>query len=105
MGEIFLHSFGNGSAYVSNQFPSDDERVILTSLPNAGATLDDIQAFDQNGHSIALPVRQQLVFHYHDSYGAMTINVYFTGGPTPPPFSRFPLWLLFKIRDGNINGR
>lgn len=105
MGEIFLHSYGNGSAYASNYYPSDNERVILTSVPNSGATLDDIQAFDQNGHSIALPVREQLVFRYRDSYGAMTINVYFSGGPTPPPFSRFPIWLLFKIRDGNINGK
>lgn len=100
MGEVFLQYQGDGYATVSNYYPQDGERIILTCVPDQGADLDHITATDSYDHSIA--VRNILVqpITFKAIWNNLYIEVYFTGAPTPPtPVQNVPVWLLKKAVD------
>lgn len=104
MGHIYLQAFGDGTAYVSNPDPVNNERVFLYCTPFSGATLDRIIATDSYDHSIALLQVEEQSFVFRDTWNNMYIEVYFSNSPTPPPPQSFPIWLLFKIKE-NYNVR
>ena len=101
MGQIFLQTFGNGTAYVDDYYPVNNQRVHLVCTPYGDSHLDHITATDSYDHSIALLQTLDQTFVYQSAWNNMYIEVYFASGPTPPPTPTFPIWLLFKIRDGN----
>ena len=78
MSKIDVYSTGGGTAWVSNPDPVDGEDVILNAIPNTGATLDDIVAFDIGGYPVALYVQQQQTITWRDSYVKLSIYVTFS---------------------------
>ena len=78
MSKIDVYSTGGGTALVSNPDPVNGEDVILNAIPNTGATLDDIVAFDIGGYPVALYVQQQQTITWRDSYGKLSIYVTFS---------------------------
>ena len=97
MSLIDVITTGNGVAWVDNPDPVQGDTVTLNAIPDTGETLDDIQAWDEHGYSIALYVQQVQQFTWN--YGSMTISVTFSGTPTPPtpttPRKRkhMPIWM------------
>lgn len=92
---------GNGSAWVDNNTPHNNEWVTLNAYSYAGETLDDIVAVDQYGHSIALdPTLNQQQFQYDSSWGDVTITVTFSG-TTPPTPVGVPEWLIAILAKKN----
>ena len=73
---IDVVTVGNGTAYVDIPNPSQGETVTLYCDPATGETLLDVEAWDENGYSIAMGVYspQPFVFNYQ----AMTIKVTFS---------------------------
>lgn len=84
MSKIDVVVSGNGTAWVDNYDPSDGENVTLYCNPNEGETLDDVEAWDSGGHSIAMGVVPVQTFPWSDAFVAMTILVTFSSAtPTP----------------------
>lgn len=76
---------GNGTAWVDNPDPVLSDTVTLYATPDIGETLDDIEAWDSYGYSVALYVQQVQTFTW--TYDAMTIKVTFsTATPTQKIF-------------------
>ena len=95
MSNIWVSSYGNGSAWVDNPQPADGDTITLYANADPGETLDDITATDYQGYAIALATTPVQTFVYQAAWNDMYINVFFSGS-TPPPT---PLWLwaiLFK---------
>lgn len=91
MSEIFVLTSGNGYAYVDNAYPFEGDTVTLYAYPDTGETLDDVYAYESHGYSVALAVTQEQSFTYHESWGDLTIYVFFSGGGEPEP----PIWRWF----------
>lgn len=105
MGQIFLNDNGNGYTYCVPPFGtslSDGESFTVYFNPDPGETLNDVKAFDSHDYSIALPpvVNNRFTMTFRSSWNNMYLDVYYSGSTPPTP--SFPIWLLFKIRDGNI---
>lgn len=100
MSNIFVYSTGNGSAWVDNPTPVNGDIITLYAYANSPDVLYDINATDQDGHSIALPVTPVQMFSYQGSWGDMTIYVTFTGSPPPPPPIGLPAWLICILSKG-----
>lgn len=106
MGHIYLNPQGGGTATVDNPNPNDGERFIIYIIPNIGMEVDDVRAFDSYDNPVAIPVATTITMVFNDAWGNLYVDIYFRAiGPTPPTPTNIPIWLLFKIRDGNINGR
>lgn len=73
---ITVNYTGGGTAWVDNPNPSAGETVTLYAEPFEGATLDDIEAVDGEGYSIALYVQEEQTFEWQ--YDTMTITVTFS---------------------------
>ena len=95
MSEIFVQSFGSGTAIVDNPYPSGGDLVTLRCFPDEGASLEDIIYTDSYDHYIALPVGEEVQFRFNAAWNNLYIEAYFTGS-TPPPHHSFPLWLICK---------
>lgn len=99
MSKITITTVGNGIAWVNDYDPNYLDYVTLTVQPDAGESLVDIQAWDENGYSIALYVQPTQTFLWQ--YGTMDILVTFTGTP-PTPTSRkkkrMPIWMYPALR-------
>ena len=105
MSEIFVFSSGNGYAYVDIQYPYDGQQVHLSAVPDLNEQLLDIQARDHNGYAIALATVEDQDFIYQDTWGDMTIEVYFSGSTPPPPPPPQPqpwMWAILKRRKRNL---
>lgn len=104
MAKIDVVVSGNGVAFVDDDNPSQGQTVTLTCEPDIGETLEDVLAWDSDGHSIALYVQQSQTFTWNDSWVAMTISVEFSGSTPPPPTpartkrKHMPIWMYPMFR-------
>ena len=73
---IDVVTVGNGTAYVDIPNPSQGETVTLYCDPATGETLLDVEAWDENGYSIAMGVYSPQPFTFN--YQSMTIKVTFS---------------------------
>ncbi len=77
MALITVISTGDGTAWVDNPNPAPNDTVTLTCQPFAGgATLEDIEARDGGGYSVALAVVPVQTFTW--AYDTLTITVTFS---------------------------
>lgn len=93
MGEIIVSYSGNGTAYITDPQPEPNQQVTLYSIADAGEELLDIIYQDSGGHSIALPVSDEVTFRYNSAWGTMFISVYFSGSTPPTPVT-LPSWMI-----------
>lgn len=107
MGHIYLQSFGDGTASVSDVNPVNNQRVYLHCTPYSGASLDRIVATDSYDHSIALLQVEEQSFIFRDSWNNMYIEVYFSNSPTPPPPTppQLPLQILLCLLASKKKGK
>lgn len=108
MGKVFLNSFGDG--HMTCVPPAGEELVngelfTIYFVPDGGATLDDVRAFDSHDYSVALPAVSQnntITMNFRSGWGNLYVDAYFSGSPTPPsPVGSIPIWLLKKAADKN----
>lgn len=90
MGKIFLNNNGNGYTYCVPPFGielANNESFTVYFNPDAGATLDDVRAYDSYDFPIALPAitNNSLTMTFRTSWRNMYLEVYYSGSPTPPP--------------------
>lgn len=97
MSKIEVTYQGGGIAYVSNPDPINGETVTLTATPFAGATLDDIEAWDENGYPIALYVQEVQTFTWryvsmsiHVTFSPPKINIYIDGDGSAYVTNEYP---------------
>lgn len=99
--QIFLVVSGNGTAEVIPTSQEGGQPVTLYCLPYSGETLDDIEAQDPEGHSVALEVSEEQTFNM-PAFN-LTIYVTFSGTipPEPPTTKRkkMPLWMMLRRRN------
>lgn len=103
MGQVFISTFGNGTAYVDDYYPVDGQRIQLTCIPYAGSHLDHITATDSYDHSIAVLQTEVQYIRFNSAWNNLYLEVYFDSGPTPPGPTGIPIWLLFKIKKRSSN--
>lgn len=107
MGKVFLNVMGDGSAYCIP--PAGEEMVngepfTIYFVPDGGATLDDVRAFDSHDYSIALPAvsNNELHMNFRTLWGNCYVDIYFSGSPGPPPEPQtVPYWLMKKAADNS----
>ena len=103
MSEIILNVYGNGIAYVDNNYPIDGDIVTLQANEDPGEELLDITARESHGYAVALATTNLQSFTYQGSWGDLTIDVYFSGSTPPSP--RYWLWaILGSRRRSKCNG-
>lgn len=76
MPKIEVIVSGYGTAYVNDPDPLTGEPVTLYCIPDEGESLEDIQAWEEHGYSVALPVQEEVTFTWN--YESMQIYVYFS---------------------------
>lgn len=101
MGQVFISTFGNGTAYVDDYYPVNNQRIKLTCVPYSDSHLDHITATDSYDHAIAVLQTLEQYIKFNSAWNNLYIEVYFDTGPTPPTPTTVPIWLLFKMRDNN----
>ena len=108
MGKVFLNPSGDGYAYCvppAGEELVNGESFTIHFVPDAGATLDDVRAFDSRDYPVALPsiVNNEVSMNFRSSWSNLYVDIYFSGSPTPPtpPTFNIPIWLLKKIADNN----
>lgn len=96
---------GNGTAYVNNPNPVQDEWFTLYSTPYEGESLEDIVPYTQQGQVIAITPDEEVSLQYQEFWGDVTIYVTFSSTPVPPtPTQRkrhkMPIWEypMFRTR-------
>ena len=102
---LYITVEGNGSAYASPNPCEEDEPVTLYCIPNEGESLEDIDARDPQGYSVALSVAEEQTFSM-TNYD-LTIHVTFSGSTPPQPLPsekkhKMPLWMMIKRRNDYI---
>lgn len=112
MGKVFLNDSGNGHSYCvppAGEELVNGESFTIYFVPDGGAILDDVRAFDSHDYSVALPAitNNQLTMNFRSGWGNLYVDVYFSGSPTPPtpPALGIPIWLLKKAADNNNRGK
>ena len=88
MADVFLNVFGNGYATTDALPPMvEGETFTITFYPDPGETLEDVRAFDSHDYPVALPsiVGNVLTMTWRSDWGNLYVDIYFSGGPTPPP--------------------
>lgn len=103
-GYVYLSVYGDGSASTDAVPPLvDGESFTLTSIPYAGATLDDIRVYDSWDYPIATTVAQEVTITYRRAYRNIYIEVYFSGSspPTPPTPKDKLFWLIMGLKKNN----
>lgn len=112
MGKVFLNVSGDGSA--SCVPPAGEELVngevfTMYFVPDGGAELESVRAFDSHDYSVALPPVSQnntITMSFRSGWGNLYVDVYFSGSPVPPsPVGSVPIWLLKKAADNNRRGK
>ena len=107
MGKVFLNPQGDGSAYcipAAGTELANNERFEIHFVPDAGADLDSVRAFDSHDYAVALPAvsNNMIVMAFRSGWGNLYVDIYFSGSPTPPsPVGDVPIWLLKKAADLN----
>lgn len=106
MGKVFLNPSGDGNAYcipAAGTELANNERFEIFCVPDSGATLDDVRAFDSYDHNVAIPVGEHIVMNFRSSWNNLYVDIYFSGSPTPPTPqpTTVPIWLLKKAADHN----
>lgn len=108
MGKVFINVFGDG--HVNCVPPAGEELVngesfTMTFVPDGGATIDDVRAFDSHDYSVALPaldMNNSITMNFRSGWGNLYVDAYFSGSPTPPgPGGSMPIWLMKKAADKN----
>lgn len=107
MGAVYLNPMGDGSAYCippAGEQLVNGESFTIYFVPDAGATLDDVRAFDSHDYAVALPAitDNQLTMNFRSGWGSLYVDIYFSGSPEPPePQPPIPYWLMKKAVDNN----
>jgi len=104
--KISVATVGNGTAYVSDYNPADGAPFTLYATPASGETLLSIDAWDENGYSIAMEQYAPYTYTYNAGWGAhISIIVTFSGTPPVPPVptgyierKRMPIWMYPMFR-------
>ena len=105
MGKVFLNPSGNGHAYCVPPAGSDmvsGESFTIYFVPDGGATLDEVRAYDSHDYPVALPaiVNNELTMTFRSIWGSLYVDIYFSGSTPPePPEPKLDLLttlLLFK---------
>ena len=98
MSDIYVEYEGGGTAWVSNSHPNIGEQVTLYAIPFAGATLDDIEAWDEGGYSIALSVQEEQTFTcnsqvitIHVTFSPPKIHIYIDGDGSAYVTNEYPV--------------
>ena len=92
---IYVEVIGNGTAYVSDNHPLDNDDFILYAIPYGTDTLvspDGITATTSSGQYIALLQQESQTIRYDPLWGKfINIRVEFTGDTPPiPPIPPLP---------------
>ena len=109
MGKVFLNPQGDGSAYAIPAAGTElvnNEQFEIHFVPDGGATLDAVRAFDSHDYSVALPAvsNNMISMNFRSAWGNLYVDIYFSNSPTPPPTpptGSVPIWLLKKAADLN----
>lgn len=99
MGQVFLNPQGDGTAYCDNYYPNDGEQFTIYCVPNTGAELLDVRAFDSHDYPVAIPVQEIIPMRFRNIWNNLYVDIYFSG--VIPPTPTIMPWLLFKIRENN----
>lgn len=102
---LYITTEGNGTAYAVPNPCEEDTSVTLYCIPDDGEVLEDLDARDPQGYSVALSVVEEQTFSM-TPYD-LTIHVTFSGDtPTPPTPTenkhKMPLWMMIKRRNDYI---
>ena len=91
---------GNGSAYVSNPYPTDGGVFTLYAYPDTDWELTDIIAEDYQGYSIAVYVQEEQDIEYNEDWGDVLITVTFAYVEPPVRAKRkhMPIWMYPILR-------
>ena len=82
----------------------DGEWFNVRFIPDGGAELLAVQAYDSHDYAIALPpiVNNELSMQFRTSWGNMYMDIYFSGSvPPEPPTPRTPWWLIIGLKKNN----
>lgn len=97
MSDIWVEYEGGGTAWVNNNHPNIGEEVTLYAIPFTGATLDDIQAWDEHGYSVALYVQEEQTFicnsqtiTIHVTFSEPKIHIYIDGNGSAYVTNEYP---------------
>ena len=97
MANIWVQYTGDGTAWVSNPTPNIGEQITLYAIPADGATLDDIEAWDEYGYSVALYVQEEQDFICNSNtitiqvtFSEPKIHIYVDGNGTASVSNRYP---------------
>ena len=104
MARVYFNVSGDGYAYTDAVPPLvDGETFTIYCIPYAGATLDDVRVWTSYDESIAIVVSQEISLTYNSAWNNVYVEVYFSGGVTPPipptpptPAQKFT-WLIAKV--------
>lgn len=105
MAQIYFNVFGNGTYWTDANPPMvDGEWFTVRFIPDGGAELLTVQAYDSHDYAIALPpiVNNEISMQFRTSWGNMYMDIYFSGSTPPePPTSRTPWWLIIGLKKNN----
>lgn len=109
MGVVYLNDHGNGYTYCVPSAGSqlvDGEHFEIHFVPDGGADLDSVRAYDSHDYAVALPAvsNYEISMNFRSGWGNLYVDVYYSGStpPTPPsPIGNLPYWLLKKAADNN----
>lgn len=105
MAQIYFNVFGNGTYWTDANPPMvDGEWFNVRFIPDGGAELLEVQAYDSHDYAIALPpiVNNELSMQFRTSWGNMYMDIYFSGSTPPePPTPRTPWWLIMGLKKNN----
>lgn len=104
MAQIYFNVFGNGTYWTDANPPMvDGETFTVRFIPDGGAELLTVQAFDSNDYAIALPtiVNNELTMQFRASWGNMYMDIYFSGSTPPEPPTSNKFWLIMAIKKNN----
>lgn len=105
MAQIYFNVFGNGTYWTDANPPMvDGEWFTVRFIPDGGAELTEVRAYDSHDFPIALPpiVGNELSMQFRTSWGNMYMDIYFSGSTPPePPTARMPWWLVIGLKKNN----
>ena len=89
--KIHIYIDGDGTAVVSNEYPTTGETVTLTCVPDMGKRVKKIEGYDENGNPVTFRrlKEQDFVWNYQ------SLDIYVTFGRRIPhrmPIEMYPIY-------------